>query len=617
MISMGYVSNILYYIIAHNRVTSIFYKKFEFEAGYYPFNSSSIFHFIQIFSPENGGYFDKYDTRYIRAFTTYVHSNFKDSDLKLYDHWVFDTCRKGIDDRDLDENLFVNVVNFTNAVCIRHYYNSTEQKYYSLEEDGFFWPYLEHGISQRDNVYLMTIVQKCSNDSVINNLFGKCPSQIEIDNYVSQYFGIYLYFTDTQVDPTNYKMPIQKYLQTISTGIGTSQTYVESYIHYSPLKVRTNEGSLFTKSSELNSFYFDFNRKGSANNNPQYFTITKYYHLMQNNIQIYERKYSNIFDLLSEIGGVVQFLFNFFFWVNFIYNRYVIAYDTNSLFFAIKDNQVKEKLVKKDFTFLNKNNNFNNNLNKKQNLNLNNNDNNIFIDKSKLKQQIKKYSSLQDIDDGKKAKIILNNNSHDKKSNLGGNIKNIFKRKSENVKMINNSRSFYYLSSINLTNKINKNCFRKKSDKCLDVDSSDLNLKTNNFKFNKEDFINNNNNKFNKNKDNKVMKTFTYSINDKDYYNKIYLSKNSIAKIDHKAPKYKTINNKEQFKSVKHFSFYIFIKYLCFEKKGSTNFLIKFRKHLLSEEHLFKSHIKTILMEKEFSSKTEQSTNIFECFNEL
>ena len=113
------------------------------------------------------------------------------------------------------------------------------------------------------------------------------------------------------------------------------------------------------------------------------------------------------------------------------------------------------------------------------------------------------------------------------------------------------------------------------------------------------------------------MKTFTYSINDKDYYNKIYLSKNSIAKIDHKTLKYKKINNKENFKSVKKLSFFIFVKYLCFEKKGSTSFLIKFRKHLLSEEHLFKSHIKTILMEKEFNSKTDQSTNIFECFNEL
>ena len=56
---------------------------------------------------------------------------------------------------------------------------------------------------------------------------------------MSRYYGIYLYFTDMQVDPTNYINPIQKYLQVVTTGIGTSQTFVESYIHFAPLKVIT------------------------------------------------------------------------------------------------------------------------------------------------------------------------------------------------------------------------------------------------------------------------------------------------------------------------------------------------------------------------------------------
>ena len=337
-ICLTYVGYLLYNLLGHKKLVSLFHKKFEYEAGYYSFNPSSIFHFIQIYSPESGGYFDKYDSKYIRAFTTYVHSNFSLSNLDLYDHWVFDTCRKDIDDKDLEPYLFENVVNFTNAVCIRHYYNSTERKYYDLEDQGFSWPHLEHGISQRNNVYLTTIIQKCTNDSKMNEIFGQCPSQKEIDDYLSRYFGIYLYFTDTQVDPSNFTNPVQKYLNTISTGIGTSQTFVESYIHYSPLRVRTKLGSIFEDYSDINSFYFDFNRKGSANNNEKYFTVTKYYHLMQNNVQIYERKYNNIFDLFSEIGGVVQVIFYLFYGVNFLYNKYVIAYDTNSLFFAIKDN---------------------------------------------------------------------------------------------------------------------------------------------------------------------------------------------------------------------------------------------------------------------------------------
>ena len=278
---LSYTIFLLYNLIAHKKMTYIFHKKFEFEAGYYSFNSSSIFHFIQIFAPQNGGYFDKFNSRYIRAYTTYAQSNLTYSNLDLYDHWVFDECRKDIDDKDLDPSLFQNVENFTNGVCIRYYYNSSERRYYSSEENGFIWPFLEHGISQRKNIYLTTIVQKCSNDSIINELFGMCPSQKEIDDYVSRYFAIYLYFTDTQVDPTNFENPVTQYLQVVSTGIGTSQTYVESYMHFSPLRVITKIGSIFGKTHEINSFYFDFNRKGAANNaGEKYFTITRYYHLM-------------------------------------------------------------------------------------------------------------------------------------------------------------------------------------------------------------------------------------------------------------------------------------------------------------------------------------------------
>ena len=46
---ISYILFLFYDLAAHKRITLLFHKKFEFEAGYYSFNSSSIFHFIQIF----------------------------------------------------------------------------------------------------------------------------------------------------------------------------------------------------------------------------------------------------------------------------------------------------------------------------------------------------------------------------------------------------------------------------------------------------------------------------------------------------------------------------------------------------------------------------------------
>ena len=607
---IAYISFLLDDLLGHRRLTSLFHKKFEFEAGFYSFNSSSIFHFIQIFSPDNGGYFDKYDSKYIRAYTTYVSSNFSYSNLDLYDHWVFDECRKDIDDKDLDRTLFENVENFTNGVCIRHYYNSTEKKYYTLEEKGFSWPYLEHGISQRNNIYLTTIIQKCSNDSVINNIFGKCPSQKEIDNYLNKYFGIYLYFTDIQVDPANYTNPITKYLQVVSTGIGTPQTYVESYIHFSPVRVRTNLGSLFGETHDINSFYFDFNRKGAANNNEKYFIITKYYHLMQNNVQIYERIYNNIFDLFSEIGGVAQFTFYLFYWVNFIYNKYIIAYNTNSLFFSIKDNQSTSKEIKNDKnkTICNKKIKNNKNVNSIKLINIKNNifreiplikenkrSSNFCIFKNKIDNLVYDKENINDEKKNSKIKKYEVNNKKNSDYPISKNLNKdrIFKNKLTVItknKFNNNFNSSNILLKENLNNNITNLMKEKENNSFADLYKKlDLNKQ--------QDNIN--------------------KIYNKEYLNKMFLTKESLAKIEHIERKSNEVSD-DNLRYLKYFSFIDFLKSLLFKKeKESHHFLSTFRKHLLSEEHLLKSHIKMIFMEKQHNFNGEENTNVLECFNEL
>ena len=627
----SYTIFLLYNLIAHKKMTYIFHKRFEFEAGYYSFNSSSIFHFIQIFAPQNGGYFDKFDSRYIRAYTTYAQSNLTYSNLDLYDHWVFDTCRKGIEDKDLDPSLFLNVENFTNGVCIRHYYNSSEKKYYSLEEKGFKWPHLEHGISQRNNIYLTTIVQKCSNDSVINKIFGKCPSQKEIDDYVSKYFGIYLYFTDTQVDPTNFENPVTQYLQIVSTGIGTSETYVESYMHFSPLTVKTKIGSIFGRTSDINSFYFDFNRKGAANNaGEKYFTITRYYHLMQNNVQIYERRYNNIFDLLSEIGGIAQFIFYFFYWINYVYNSFIIDFDTNSMFFTLNDKK-PQKIG---------NNSFNTNLISNK-IKIHGNDNKIYnIQNNILKLSRKGTKNFCN------SKFYINKNQKEDKSNssdyginskqvqsslknemgyneMDNNInqKTIVRRnKLLGTNIINDDNSKQILHDIQFGNNFdlidNEYSKRNKNRITIVNNTRNIKLRYNNTifkpkKYNNEKEINNNL-IINKGEEN-------YNIASKGKINlisSISISKSSINNINYNTNS--IIKRDDNINESKTFSILAYTKSLIFKKnKQKYQYLTLFRKHLLSEEHLLKSHIKMVLFEKKYNLNDDETTNVSECYNEL
>ena len=61
------------------------------------------------------------------------------------------------------------------------------------------------------------------------------------------------------------------------------------------------------------------------------------------------------------------------------------------------------------------------------------------------------------------------------------------------------------------------------------------------------------------------------------------MSKNSIAKIDHKRLKRRKISRIEKLKSVKKLPFVAFVKSCCLDRKGSIQFVSKFRKHLLSK----------------------------------
>jgi hypothetical protein len=94
------------------------------------------------------------------------------------------------------------------------------------------------------------------------------------------------------------------------------------------------------------------------------------------------------------------------------------------------------------------------------------------------------------------------------------------------------------------------------------------------------------------------------------------IMRGNLSKIQHQKNDSNFIDSK--LKELKYFSYIDFLKSLMFKKeKESHNFIRLFRKHLLSEEHLFKSHIKILFLEKQHNFSGEENINALECFNEL
>ena len=646
---LSYSIIILYNIFNHLNVTSLIYKKFEYEAGYYEMNAKVLFHFFQIFSSENGRYFDKYNSKYIRIYTTYVHNNIDQSQLYKYDHWVFDQCKEGIDNKDINKELFKNIVNFTNSACIKYYYNSQTKNYYSLEDNEFMWPHLEHGNSRRDNVFLTTLFEKCSNNSVITTILGNCDSNESIEKYINKYFAFYMYLLDNSVDPTNYTSPFQNYFQIISSGIGNSQTFVENYIHFAPVRLRTKVGHIFGKYEDINSFFFDFNRKGTANSYNK--ILLKNYYLMQNNCNIYERRYNDFFDILSNIGGTCQLLFFIFFTINYIYNKYIIVMDTNHFFckiqttshddnntidknkildpfkdFAIGKNSLM-KTIKKSIYSLNLNSK--NPLNKKTNdeiksenerkTKIENNKNNKYSKFGSVQLKInnflidsKKTFNQNDNINYLKSSYISNDSSLDYSNANMKQISSII-NKEKKVDSLNLIRDKNIISNKNL-----KHDYIPELYNMPDKNISEITLPTK-----KQNNKINNTNK----EGNKPKKSFHFRETLKDgniFHNKkrnrFQLTLRPTFKMSNLEEMLKTqkLNKEMVHKSTnfeKEFSFFYFILCEFFNNKRKQDFknlysLISFRKKILSENFIFHQYIINLLLGKKCGIDPHEIKNL-------
>ena len=217
----------------------------------------------------------------------------------------------------------------------------------------------------------------------------------------------------------------------------------------------------------------------------------------------------------------------------------------------------------------------------------------VIIKKNSIKHFTKKESYLSDTDNFKRRNLkreqtitaykinnddnsqeILYNLDDKKNLNFTGSLKSYNKNKAHGIRNSSFNSRFLKNQTIIKSNKIN----------------FDLNSKNNNIKEEEDD------------KD---------SNGPKEIMNKIFISKSSINNIDY--------DNPNTVKRLKHISSLIdFTKSLIFKKeKTNYHYIHLFRMHLLSEEHLLKSHITLVLIEKKYNINSDESTNFFECYDKL
>ena len=99
----------------------------------------------------------------------------------------------------------------------------------------------------------------------------------------------------------------------ISSFLLHSNAYEVKTINLSPLLIRSNQNIINNDYIEKNTIIVDNTQGTLISNNNNNNILLKYLFCMQNYKQVYQRKYDDIFDVFSSIGGIVQFFYYVFY----------------------------------------------------------------------------------------------------------------------------------------------------------------------------------------------------------------------------------------------------------------------------------------------------------------
>ena len=198
--------------------TAYFFNRYVEDAGNYPMNSSSMFHFIQMM--ETGDNYHKYTD--FNAITIYglevtIDDYMKDNNPMLQDHWIYGYCNNKTDTEGID--YLIEFDYYEQSACIRKYYDKNKKKYFNTGEEWFRWPIVEKGCSNPDRTYYGVILQRCDRSpNILKSQGPQCKNELEITEEIKK-VDLKFQIIDHYSDVLNYKNPFIKYFYEVTSAI--------------------------------------------------------------------------------------------------------------------------------------------------------------------------------------------------------------------------------------------------------------------------------------------------------------------------------------------------------------------------------------------------------------
>ena len=190
---------------------------------------------------------------------------------------------------------------------------------------------IAHG-TLNDNLKIYSLfIEKCREDT-LNLILGEgyhCKNESEIDELFNNVRVANFYFLNNFINVLNYENPNTKFFYRIETGIYQNQ-YSINHLNFNPSKIKTHNGLIFDNIVEEDSYIYNRNDEFVTDNfgNGVY---VGYCFWIKNILNFYERSYKKVQDILSFIGGINQIITIIAFYINNLYNNYIVLSDTEKL----------------------------------------------------------------------------------------------------------------------------------------------------------------------------------------------------------------------------------------------------------------------------------------------
>ena len=293
------------------------YNRFTEDAGVFPINSSSFFHFISMVKDYHYPNCSGFDFTYFNliGLETFVKDYENDNNLYKYNHWLYGFCNNETDTQVISHLINQNF--FNKSACIKKYYSSSENQYYDIGHHNFKWPKMAHGTFNPSKEFYSLIMIKCE-QNILNNVFGdkyQCKDDEDFAKIVKNGGAIHFNFIDQYIDILEYEKPIKKYFYAIENSLDL-ENYSINHLNFNPAKIITHNGFFIDKIQENLTYVYERNDVFIKNRNNK--NIYMAYSLWMNNrMNYYERVYKRIQDVLSEVGGVAQAITTIIIFINF------------------------------------------------------------------------------------------------------------------------------------------------------------------------------------------------------------------------------------------------------------------------------------------------------------